>query len=292
METHSKNSTMPQGASSGGTQDGARAAAEWKKNPLRGHAILFLPGMDGTGISFEPLRKVLPKNIPAKVVQYPVDRFLSFEQTVRWVKQQMPSFQENVIVIAESFSGPVAAALVGSGQIKPKCLILCSTFARSPRPLLLKLLCYLPTEYLIEYLVKIPCTKALFKHVVEGGQAAADLFFDMWQEVNTRVPAAILAHRLQIISRVDVRRWLPRITIPCCYIQPTSDKSVPSSCLFDFIELIPDLRVKRLRGPHFILQARPQACLEIIQKFVERIDSLEVLRPCLEPHGMETGQTG
>jgi pimeloyl-ACP methyl ester carboxylesterase len=283
---------MQQGAMGGGVQDGARAATERKNNPLKGHAILFLPGMDGTGISFEPLRKVLPKRIPVKVIQYPVDRFLSFEQTVQWVKQQVPSFQEDVIVIAESFSGPVAAALVGSGQIKAKCLILCSTFARSPRPVLLKLLCYLPIEHIVRILVRIPFTKALFKPVVEGGQAAADLFFAMWQEVHTRVPAEILAHRLQIISQVDVRQWLPKIAIPCCYIQPTSDRSVPPSCLFDFIELIPDLRIKRLRGPHFILQAQPQACLDIIATFIDRVASPRSLGPLPATTGIHRGQTG
>lgn len=265
----SKRSDRIRGASTNEIQAVGDQASGRKMHPLRGHALLFLPGIDGTGISFEPLGKGLPKDIPVTVIQYPADRFLDFEQTVQWVKPQVSSFQEDVVVIAESFSGPVAAALIGSGQIKSKCLILCATFARSPRPILLKLLYYLP----LAYLMRMPFPKAVFKHVVQEGQAAADVFFDMWQEVNTRVPAAIIAHRLEIISRVDVRQWLPKIDIPCCYIQPTSDRTVPPSCLFDFIELIPDLRVKRVRGAHFILQAQPQACLEIIQRFVARISS-------------------
>ncbi len=242
----------------------AGLSSEQKITPLSGHTILFFPGMDGTGISFDPLRKVLPPNINVKVIQYPVDRCLGFEESVQWAGQQIPSCQEDVVVIAESFSGPVAAALVGSGQLKPKCLILCSTFARSPRPVLLKLLCHLP----LEYFMKLPIPRSLFEHVVEGGQASADLFFDMRQKVNARVSARVLAHRLEVISRVDVRPWLPKITVPCCYIQPTADRSVPASCLFDFAELVPDLSVKRLRGPHFILQARPHDCLKIIENFM------------------------
>ncbi len=51
----------------------------------------------------------------------------------------------------------------------------------------------------------------------------------------------------------------------------------PPSSLFDFVESVPDLRVRRIRGPHFILQARPEASLKAIQDFVGLITS--------QPHG-------
>lgn len=223
-----------------------------------------MPGIDGTGLSFEPLGEVLSKDVRVKVIQYPTDRLLSFEETVQCAKDQIQPDQEDIIVIAESFSGPVAVALVASGQLKAKCLILCSTFARSPRPVLLKLLGYLP----LELFVMLPFPRFILKHVIEGGEETTDLFLAMWHRVKARVPAKTLVHRLKVISQVDVRRWLPKLTIPCCYIQATSDRCVPRSSLFDFIELVPDLRVKRIRGPHFILQAQPQASLSAIENFV------------------------
>lgn len=232
--------------------------------PLSGQTIVFLPGMDGTGISFEPLGKVLPQDVNVKIIKYPLDRLLSFEETVQCAKNQIESNQEDVIVLAESFSGPVAIALVGSGQLKAKCLILCSTFAKSPRPVLLKVLSYLP----LEVLIRLPFPRVVFKHVILGGEEATDLFLAMWQRVKALVPAKVLVHRLKVISQVDVRGWLPKLTIPCFYIQATSDRSVPASSLFDFIEAVSDLRVKRIWGPHFILQAQPQASLSAIENFV------------------------
>jgi pimeloyl-ACP methyl ester carboxylesterase len=233
-------------------------------DPLSGQTIVFLPGIDGTGISFEPLGEVLPQDINVKVIRYPVDKLLNFEETVQFAKDQLQSDQKDVIVIAESFSGPVAIALVGSGQLKAKCLILCSTFAKSPRPVLLKILSYLP----LEFLIRLPFPKFLLKHMVEGGEEATDLFLGMWQRVKTLVPAKTLVHRLKVVNQVDVRGWLPKLTIPCCYIQATSDRTVPASSLSDFTETISDLRVKRIKGPHFILQAQPQASLTAIQNFV------------------------
>ena len=231
---------------------------------LSGQTIVFLPGMDGTGISFEPLGQLLPQDVNVKVIQYPTDRLLSFEETVQCAKAQIQFDQKNVIVLAESFSGPVAIALVGSGHLKAKCLILCSTFAQSPRPVLLIVLGYFP----LELLIRLPFPRFVFKRFIKGGDDATDLFLAMWQRVKALVRAKVLVHRLKVISQVDVRGWLPKLTIPCFYIQAAFDRSVPTSSLFDFIELVPDLRVKRIEGPHFILQAQPQASLFAIQNFV------------------------
>ena len=238
-------------------------------SPLNGQTIIFLPGMDGTGVSFDPLRQVLPQDLNVKVIQYPTDRLLSFEETVQCAKEQIQTDQEDMIVLAESFSGPVAISLVGSGQLKAKCLILCSTFAKSPRPLLLKILIYLP----LEFLMRLPLPRFLFKLVFKGEEEATDLFLAMWQKVKALVPAKVLVHRIKVINRVDVRGLLPKLTIPCLYIQATSDRSVPESSLSDFTEAISDLRVKRIKGPHFILQAKPQASLTAIQNFVGLITS-------------------
>jgi len=238
-------------------------------HPLSGQTIVFLPGIDGTGISFEPLRQLLPQDVHVKVIQYPTDRLLSFEETVQCARNQIPFDQEDAIVLAESFSGPVAIALMGSGQLKAKCLILCATFARSPRPILFKTLSYLPLELLIH----LPYPTFLLKQLIKGGEEAKDLFLAMWETVKRQVPAKVLAHRLKIISQVDVRFWLSKMTIPCFYIQATLDRTVPASSLFDFTEGLPDLRVKRIEGPHFILQAQPETSLTAIQNFVALITS-------------------
>ena len=233
-------------------------------HPLSGQTLIFLPGLDGTGISFEPLGQLLPQDVNVIILKYPTDRLLSFEETVQCAKDQIPGNGKEAIVLAESFSGPVAIALIGSGLLKAKCLILCSTFARSPRPALLRILSFLP----LEVLAGLPLPRLLLKYVVEGGEEAADVFLSMWQRVKALVPAIVLVHRLNVIRKLDVREWLPKLTIPCCYIQSTSDWSVPASSLSDFTEAVSDLRVKRIRGPHFILQAQPRASLSAINNFV------------------------
>ena len=225
-----------------------------------------MPGMDGTGISFEPLAQLLPHDVNVKVVQYPSDRLLSFEENLQCVRRQVQQ-DEDAVVIAESFSGPVAVALIGSGRLKATCLILSATFARSPRPLLLKALSCLPMEVLL----KLPFPRFFLQHIIEGGEVAVDVFHSMLQRIRAMVPAKVLVHRLSVIDTTDVRQWLSKLTVPCLYIQATADRWVPASALFDFTEAVADLRVARIRGPHFILQAQPQQSLAAIQNFMALI---------------------
>jgi hypothetical protein len=103
---------------------------------------------------------------------------------------------------------------------------------------------------------------------IKGEDEAVDQFIALWRKIKVLVPAKVLAHRLRVINQIDVCMWLPKLAIPCCYIQATSDRSVPASSLTDFTEAVSDLSVKKIKGPHFILQARPRVSLSAIQDFV------------------------
>jgi pimeloyl-[acyl-carrier protein] methyl ester esterase len=225
--------------------------------------LVFLPGLDGTGLSAEPLVKLIAPDVALTIVRYPTDKLLSFEETVDCAAKQFPSGIAPVVV-AESFSGPVAIKLIASGRVQAKYLILCATFVKSPHPLLLKLSRSLGITSLIK-----PEMPALFFKVFLGKGFAKSLA-PMWQRVHANVPARALDHRLGIINRVDVTAWLDKLSIPCLYLQATEDRIVPSSCLSSFIKYIPDLEIRKIKAPHFILQAQPQACLMAIEEFMER----------------------
>jgi pimeloyl-ACP methyl ester carboxylesterase len=64
---------------------------------------------------------------------------------------------------------------------------------------------------------------------------------------------------------------LSKLTIPCWYIQATEDRLLPSSVL-DFVQAIPHLVVRKVTGPHFILQAEPEASATIINEFINFIE--------------------
>jgi len=229
---------------------------------LSNQNLVLMPGLDGTGLSFEPILQLLPADAKITIVRYPTDKLLPFAETVECAATQIPAGNPP-IVIAESFSGPIAIQMIGSGRVKAKALILCATFAKSPRPIVWRLMRFLR----LHLLIRPDMPKHFFKIVIGDDKLVVDLL-PLWKKVHADVPARVMDHRLKIINQVDVTKWLKKLDVPCCYLQATDDRVIPSSCLADFENCIPNLEIKRIKAPHFILQAQPQACLDAIEEFM------------------------
>ena len=115
---------------------------------LRDQSIILMPGLDGTGLSFEPLLKFIPDNVNITTIRYPADKLLSFEEIVECAATQVAAGHPP-LVIAESFSGPVAVQMIASGRIRAKALVLCATFAKSPHPVIWRITRFLRLPLLI-----------------------------------------------------------------------------------------------------------------------------------------------
>lgn len=230
---------------------------------LSNQHLVFMPGLDGTGKSFEPLLPFIAADAQITIVRYPTDKFLSFEETVECAAAQIPGGHPPV-VIAESFSGPVAVQMIASGRVQARALVLCATFARSPHPVAWRLMRFLR----LPLLIRPEMPKYFFKFIIGDDQRIAALM-PLWKKVHAAVPARVMASRLSLINHLDVTEELQKLTIPCCYLQATDDRIVPPWCLQDFEHNIPQLYVKKIKAPHFILQAEPQACLAAIKGFLQ-----------------------
>ena len=93
--------------------------------------LVLLPGMDGTGILFEPFLESLPESISPIVVTYPCDMPLSYAELLQVIEAKLPS-AEPFIVLGESFSGPLALRIAASCPPGLKGLVLSASFARNP----------------------------------------------------------------------------------------------------------------------------------------------------------------
>lgn len=221
-----------------------------------------MPGLDGTGKSFEPLLPFIAADARITIVRYPTDRFLSFEETVECAAGQIPGGQPPV-VIAESFSGPVAVQMITSGRVQAQALVLCATFARSPHPIAL----YIMRLLWLPLLIRPDMPKVFLKFIL-GDDKLITALLPLWKKVHADVPPRVMDSRLFLLNHLDVRQELRKLTIPCCYLQATDDRIVPSRCMKDFDRNIPHLYIKKIKAPHFILQATPQACLEAVDEFL------------------------
>ena len=86
-----------------------------------------MPGIDGTGIFFEPLIDALPPDIPVSVITYPPNAILSLEEHARFITKHFPT--DNVIIVAESFSGLVGLELLHLRPREVKGAVFSAAFA-------------------------------------------------------------------------------------------------------------------------------------------------------------------
>ncbi|MRR16839.1 MAG: PAS domain S-box protein [Deltaproteobacteria bacterium] len=233
----------------------------------RNQHLVLMPGLDGTGKSFEPLLPLIADDNRVTVVSYPADRILSFEETVESAARQIPD-DIPPVVIAESFSGPVAVRMIASGRVKAQALVLCATFARPPHPFIWRIVHLLRLPIFIR-----PLTSGSFFNYVMGDPRQAAALRPLWEKVHAAVPPHVLASRLSLLNRVDVTRDLRRLDIPCLYLQATDDRIVPANCLSVFERNLAYLTVKKIKAPHFILQSAPETCLAAIDELLGRMVS-------------------
>jgi pimeloyl-ACP methyl ester carboxylesterase len=156
--------------------------------------LVLLPGLDGTGELFAPLLQALGEDITTSVVRYGAE--LTFDEYVESAGKALP---EQCVLIAESFSGPVAIAVAARHPGKIRCLVLCATFAVSPFRTLLSGVRFVPKRMFRPSLL-LP---TMVDHFCFSG-ASISVRPSPVAVVST-VPPAIMRARLACLGKIDVR---------------------------------------------------------------------------------------
>jgi pimeloyl-ACP methyl ester carboxylesterase len=223
--------------------------------------LVMLPGLDGTGMLFTPLLREFPEGVEPVIISYPVDRVLSYSQLVSYVENMIPDGRK-VVILAESFSGPVSIALAVSGRIKLSGLILCSTFIRNPRPFLTRLFSMLPLFSIMGSWFP----GFLIRAALLGGDASDELIGAFRSAVKSVKPA-VLSQRFKEISCVNMSDPLKGIAVPVCVIKGSYDMLVPEAAL----PVPEEAELHVIEGPHLLLQARAKESAGIIRGFLEKL---------------------
>jgi len=91
--------------------------------------------MDGTGDLFAPFCAALGDEYETIIVRYPPNEILGYGELTALAQSCLPG-DRPFVLLAESFSGPVAITLAAEKRNGLAGLILCASFARNPRPFL------------------------------------------------------------------------------------------------------------------------------------------------------------
>ncbi len=221
--------------------------------------LLLLPGLDGTGKIFGPLLRHLPAEIKTRVVCYPTDRALTFQEHVDFARTQFP--KGPFVLLAESFSGPIGLQLLAKPPENLVGVLFVATFARHPSPFILDAAQFLPQKLLLNLFSKTFLGRFV---CIAGASADATKIF---REALNSVKLSVLSNRLKILAELPPP---PETSFsgPCLYLQASTDRLVPQRAVVPLQQLLPQLQVVQVPGPHIILLAHPETGARLIGDFI------------------------
>lgn len=221
--------------------------------------LVMLPGLDGTGLVFKPILEYLPAAIAPVVVCYPTDRVMSFAEHVDFTRAQLPT-ETPFVLLAESFSGPIALQLLAEPPDNLIGVIFVATFSRYPKPFLLDVARLLPQKPLRALFA----TSASIRYFCLGTAPGAAVA--LFRQALAGVALKVLTNRLQILAELPS----PDVAYngPCLYLQARHDHLVPARAASELQHHLPQLQVAQCPGPHILLLAHPRDHAARITAFI------------------------
>jgi pimeloyl-ACP methyl ester carboxylesterase len=224
-------------------------------------AAVLLPGLDGTGVLLERFAQALGTALDTRIVAYPPALSSSYAELEKLAHAALP-IDKPYLLIGESFSGPIAISLAAKAPPGLKGLVLCATFARSPIPMLR------PLAPLLRFApAQLPAF--VLRHLLLGRWGAASIERSLAGAL-AQIPADVIRERVRAVLSADVSAQLSAVRVPVMYLQGTEDRMIPPAAGEYLRQVAPSVEIVRVEGPHFLLQAAPEHCLEKILEFAKR----------------------
>ncbi len=221
----------------------------------------MLPGMDGTGKFFPKSFFSMP-NVETKILSLPEEGTQSYEELAEKVIQKLP--EENFVLLAESFSGPLAALIASRMPDRILGVIFVATFLTSPGRIRLRFASQLPLKAFLEF----PILQRICRWLLFGKNADQELFKEFLSTVN-EVPEELLIKRLKAMLSIPI--FDRKLNIPAIYLRANRDKLVPATKGEEFHDVFRQVEIVDILGPHFLLQVNPDQCRDRIIGFIESL---------------------
>lgn len=217
--------------------------------------LVLLPGMDGTGVLFRPLLQALHGGESANVVSYPPDAPFGYDELLPLVRPALP-FDRPFLIVAESFSGPLALRLAPLAGPRLRGVVLCASFVSNPAPIPAWLLRAAARPLLF----RAPARVRAF--VLLGRHATPELVALLAEALRPVAPA-VLAARLRSIAAVDVQAELRSCPCQVVSVHGSRDLLISRRHVRRIVRARPRLRPVVLDAPHLVAQVAPDEVLAV-----------------------------
>jgi pimeloyl-ACP methyl ester carboxylesterase len=217
--------------------------------------------MDGTGELFAPFVEALPDGFEVRIVRYPVDRALCFSEQAQLITSAA-SGTTPFVLIAESFSSPLAIEWAATNPPNLRGMVVCAGFASSPIPKPLRSIC----SFLAPVIFLFNPPSIGVKLLLVGTNPPIGLVATVQSAISSVKPS-VLSARLRSVFACDVRSALSRVTVPILFIQPRQDRLVSKTKLAEMRRIKPSAGVEIVSGPHLLFQREPNSAAEVAVRF-------------------------
>jgi pimeloyl-[acyl-carrier protein] methyl ester esterase len=235
--------------------------------------LVLLPGMDGTGELFKAFLSAIDGSLATTAVRYPNHTILCYDELMAYVGSAIPP-SEPFVLLAESFSTPLAIRCAASNPRNLKALVICAGFVCSPvtglgrfaashlAPLLVRFgRSNFPSNFLSSFWLE---------SLLVGPGASPSLLNELRSAISSVRPE-VLSARLRAILSCDVRPALGQIGVPILYIQARGDRLIPRAHLKEIRRIQPGTESAIIDGPHLILEREPRQVAEVIERFLRQL---------------------
>lgn len=225
--------------------------------------LVLLPGLDGTGDLFRNFLEELPRGYRRSVVRYS-SHLSSYTDLAPVVRAAIPK-DPPYVLLAESFSTPLAIQIASTHPGSLRGLILCAGFASSPVPAMLR-----PAASLVApWLISSGWREWVVRGCLVGPDAPIDLVHQVQQAVR-QVPSQVMVDRLRAVLRSDVRNELRQIRVPILCLQASRDRLVGPAWARETLALAQreESKLVVIDGPHLLLQRQPGPCVDALADFL------------------------
>ncbi len=224
--------------------------------------------MDGTARLFQRFDAALRAQtaIATQAIAYPAAP-LDYTALEAFVRERLPR-NRPFVVLAESFSGPLGAALRADPPPGMRALILCCAFVRNPRPLLA------PLRHLLAFVPFGTLPGFALRQALLTPYATPPLQAELATAL-AQVPPSVLRQRLRAVLETDASPSFARGSLPVLYLRARHDRLVPPANALQILRQAPGTQLVDIDAPHMLLQAAPAAAADAVAAFLAGLSAAQ-----------------
>ncbi|MEI7956328.1 MAG: alpha/beta hydrolase [Verrucomicrobiota bacterium] len=220
--------------------------------------LVMLPGLHGTVRLYEPALAMDWGGMKAVAMALPSHGAQDYVSLAKGLSPTLPA--GDLVLLAESFSTPLAMLLAAKGLPRVKALVLVSGFCSSPQP---GGIGWLPLQPIFSLTPPV----FLLKQFLTGEDASPDLLAALTATAD-RAPAATLAERVRVVLALREEECPDLGGLPVLLLQARQDRVIPWDAQSQLERHFPEAVCHWIDGPHLLMQTCGLECREAVLRFL------------------------